>query len=111
MKREIISMPRVGSGYPYNFGIISWVFKADDFKTEVKINSRHRVCLLLVGSPLLACREQAQHPLFACRVLPLHIHIHYVLMHQIGEQIFDLVNVLFTCYGKPRDTVPEATNA
>ncbi len=68
MIREIISMPRADSGYPYSYRICSWIFKNSESKIEAKINSGHRVCLLAVGNPLLAYTEHAQHPLLVCRV-------------------------------------------
>ncbi len=68
MIREIISMPRVDSGYPHNFMIDSWVFEDDKSETDAKTNSRHRVCPLLVGSLLLAWRVNAKSPLLAWRV-------------------------------------------
>ncbi len=60
MTKEIFLMPRADTGYPYNFEVNSEVFKDDEFETEVKTNSGHQVCLLL-----LACTEYAQGPLFA----------------------------------------------
>ncbi len=36
MIREIISMPRVDSGYPHNFGVNSCVFMNDESETETK---------------------------------------------------------------------------
>ncbi len=65
MIQEIISLPRADSGYPHNFMVNSWVFKDDESESDDKINSRHRVCLLLVESPLLAWRVHAQSPLLA----------------------------------------------
>ncbi len=41
MIREIMSMPRVDSGYHHNFGASSWVFKDDKSKTEAKTNGGH----------------------------------------------------------------------
>ncbi len=58
-------MPRADSGYPHNFIVNSWVFKDDEFESDAKTNSRHRMCLFLVGSPLLAWRVHAQSPLLA----------------------------------------------
>ncbi len=78
---KIISMPRADSGYPHNFGVNSWIFKQDECEIEAKTNSRHRVCpllvgiLLLVGSPLLVCREHAQCLLLVCCV-STHTHLH-----------------------------------
>ncbi len=54
MIREIISMPRADAGYHLNFMINSWVFKEEESESDAKTKSRHRVCLLLVGSTLLA---------------------------------------------------------
>ncbi len=83
MIREILSMPRADSGYPYNFMINSRVFKDDEFESDAKTNSRHRVCILLVGSPLLAWRVHAQSPPLAhcvntcthARVLLLYLYL------------------------------------
>ncbi len=36
MIREIISMPRVDSGFLHNYSVNSDVFKDDEFKTEAK---------------------------------------------------------------------------
>ncbi len=58
-------MPRADSGYPHNFMVNSWVLKDDESKSDAKTNSRHRVCLLLFGSLLLARRVHAQSPLLA----------------------------------------------
>ncbi len=44
MIREIILMPRADSGYPHNFMVYSWVFKGDEYESDAKTNSRHRVC-------------------------------------------------------------------
>ncbi len=74
MIREIISVPRGDWGYPHNFGVNSWVFK-DESETEAKTNIGHRVCLLLVRSPLLVCTEHAQCLLSACHV-NTHTHTH-----------------------------------
>ncbi len=63
MIREIILIPREDSGYLHNFMVNSWVFKNNASESDAKTNSRHRVCLLLVGSPLLAWRVNAQSPL------------------------------------------------
>ncbi len=52
--REIISISRADPDYPHHFMVNSWVFKDDESESDAKTNSRHRVCLLLVGSPLLA---------------------------------------------------------
>ncbi len=49
-------MLRTDSGYPDNFMVNSWVFKDDESESDAKTNSKHRVCLLVVGSPLLAWR-------------------------------------------------------
>ncbi len=75
MIREIISMPRADSGYLHNFMVNFWVFKDDESESDAKTNSRHRVCLLLVGSLLLAWRVHAQSPLFVC----MHAHAHTVI--------------------------------
>ncbi len=64
MIQEIISMPRLHSGYPHNFMVNSWVFKDDESETDAKTN-RHRMCPLLVLSLLLAWRVHAQSPLLA----------------------------------------------
>ncbi len=56
MVQEIISIPKADSGYPHNFMVNSWVFKDDESKSDAKTNSRHRVCLHLVGSLLLALK-------------------------------------------------------
>ncbi len=40
-------MPRADSGDPHNFTVNFWVFKDDEFESDAKTNSRHRVCLLL----------------------------------------------------------------
>ncbi len=52
--QEILSTPRADSGYPHNFMVDFRVFKDDESKSDARTNSRHRVCLPLVGSPLLA---------------------------------------------------------
>ncbi len=65
MIQEIISMSRTHLGYPHNFMVNSWVFKNDESESDAKTNSRHRVCLLLVGSPLLAWRVHSQSLLLA----------------------------------------------
>ncbi len=65
MIREIISMPRADSCYLHNFMVNSWVFKGGEFESEVKTNSRPRVCLFLVEGPHFACVEHAQCPLLA----------------------------------------------
>ncbi len=54
MIREIISMPRVDSGYPRNFMVNSWVFKGDESESKAKTNSKPRVCPLLVEGPHFA---------------------------------------------------------
>ncbi len=75
MIREILSMPGADSGYPLNFMISSWVFKDGESESDVKTNSRHRVCLLFVGSPLLAWRVHAQSLLLThCVNTPMYIH-------------------------------------
>ncbi len=68
-------MPRVDSGYPptHIFMVNSWVFKDDESESEVKTNSRPRVCPLLVKGPHFAFAEHAQCPLLAHRV---HTHAH-----------------------------------
>ncbi len=58
-------MPRADSGFPHNFMANFWVFKDDESESDAKTKSRHRVCLLLVESPLLAWRVHAQSPLLA----------------------------------------------
>ncbi len=63
MIREIISVLRADSGYPHNFMVTSRVFKNDESKSDAKTNSRHRVCLFLVGSMLLAWRVHAESAL------------------------------------------------
>ncbi len=73
-------MPRADSGYPHNFMVNSWVFKDDESESDAKINSRHRLCLLLVGSPLLAWRVHAQSLLLAHYVNTRWLVIQY-LMH------------------------------
>ncbi len=74
MIREIISMPRADLGNPHNFMVNSWVFKEDESEFDAeKTNSRHRACLLLVGSPLLTCRVHAQSPLLARARTHTHI--------------------------------------
>ncbi len=67
MIREIILMPRADLGYHHNFMVkwSSWVFKDDECESDAKTNSRHRVCPLLVGSPLLAWSVHAQSLLLA----------------------------------------------
>ncbi len=65
MIQEIISVPRVDWGYLHNFMVNPWVFKDDASETDAKTNSRHRVCPLLVGSPFVTWRVQAQSPLSA----------------------------------------------
>ncbi len=57
---------------PHNFRVGSQIFKDDESETGAKTNSRHRVCPLLIRSPLLACTEYAQSLLFA----------HYVNTHK-----------------------------
>ncbi len=47
-----------------NFWVNSDIFKDDESEAEAKTNSGHRVCPLLVRSPLLACAEHTQSPLF-----------------------------------------------
>ncbi len=74
MIREIISMPRADLGHPHNFIVNSWVFMDDESESDAKINSRHGVCLLLVGSPLLAWRIHAQSPLLA-HCVKSHTHL------------------------------------
>ncbi len=74
-------MRRVDTGYHYNFRVNSKVFKDDKSKTEAKTNSGCRVCLLLVKSPPLACREHAQSPLFA------HYMHTYTLTHLHGTSL------------------------
>ncbi len=74
---EIISLPRADLSYPHNFMVNSWVFKDDKSKSDAKTNSRHRVCLFLVGNPLLAWRVPAQSPLLAhCFSACAHAHTH-----------------------------------
>ncbi len=66
MIEEIISInSKGGCRLRHNFRANSGVFKDNEFKTDAKTNSGHRVRLLLVGSPLLACTEHTQSPLFA----------------------------------------------
>ncbi len=78
-------MSRENSDYLYNFGINSLVFKDDESKTEAKTNSGHRVCPLLVGSPILAYTEHAQRPLSAyCVSTYTHTHT----FHHGRTQIF-----------------------
>ncbi len=74
-------MFRVGASYPHIFGVNSDIFKDEESETEAKTNSGHRVDLLLVGSPLFACKNHIQNPLFACYVCvytpsPPHTHTH-----------------------------------
>ncbi len=79
MIQEIISMPRVDSCYLHNFMVNFWVSKDDESESDAKTNSRHRVYLLLVGSPLLAWSVHAQSPLLAHYVRRRrHMHI-YIL--------------------------------
>ncbi len=68
MIREIISLPRADSGYPYNFTVKSWIFKDDESEFDAKTNSGPWACPLLVEGPLFACVEHAQCPLLAYRV-------------------------------------------
>ncbi len=70
-------MPRADSGYPHNFMVDSWVFKGDEFESEVKTNSGPQVCPLLVEGPHFACVEHAQCPLLAhCVSTHTHTHTH-----------------------------------
>ncbi len=71
--REILSTPRADSGYPHNFIVNSWIFKDDESKSDAKTNSKHRVCLLLVGSPLLVWRVHARSPPLA-HCVKTHAH-------------------------------------
>ncbi len=86
MIREIFSMPRADAGYPHNFGVDSEVFKRDESETEAKTNRGYRVCLLLVGSPLLAWRVHAQTPLFTHYV---HKHSHKILNIVINSPVYN----------------------
>ncbi len=77
MIREITSMPRADSGYPHNFMVNSWVFKDDESESGTKTNSRHRVCPLMVESPLLALRVHAESPFGTlCQDTHTHTHTH-----------------------------------
>ncbi len=90
----------------HNFMVNSWVFKDDESETDAKSNSRHRVCLLLVGSPLLAWRVHAQSPPLAhCATLtPSLTHTHRVdrkLVHMGERKInitFFIRNVLLNIF-------------
>ncbi len=53
-----------------------WVFKDDESETDANTYNRHRVCPLLVGSPLLIWRVHAQSPLLAH-----YVHTICTLMH------------------------------
>ncbi len=75
---EIISIPRVDSGYPHNFMVDSWIFKDDESKSEAKTNSGPRVRSLLVESPHFVCVEHAQCPLLAHCV---STHTHHKILH------------------------------
>ncbi len=77
MVRDIISIPKADSGYPHNFMVNSWVFKGDESESEVKTNSGHRMCPLLIEGPHFACVEHAQYPLLAhCVSIHTHTHTH-----------------------------------
>ncbi len=65
MIQEIISIPRIDSGHPHSFMVNFWVFKDDKSESDAKTNSGHRVCLLLVESPLLVWRVHAKSLLLA----------------------------------------------
>ncbi len=58
-------MPRADSFYAHNFMVNSWVSKGDESESEVKTNSRPRVCPLLVEGPHFAYIEHAQCSLLA----------------------------------------------
>ncbi len=93
MIREIISMPVAESGYHHNFMVNSWVFKDDESESDAKTNSRHRVCLLLVGSPLLAWRVLAQSSLLAhC----INTHVHTTLQKPYGFE-FNVICCVARC--------------
>ncbi len=51
---------------PHKFGVSSKVFEDDEFDTEAKTNSKHRVHPLLVRDTLFTCKKHAQGLLFAC---------------------------------------------
>ncbi len=94
MIQEIISMPRVDSGYPHNFAINSWVFKDDKSETETKTNNGHFVC------PLLAYTEYAQRPFLAfCvsthRCAHASLNLCTLVMAKIGGCQYFLQNIDF----------------
>ncbi len=72
------------------------MFKDDESESDAKTNSRHQVCLLSVGSPLLAWRIHAQSPLLAhCVHTHTHTHTHkcahayiYSIFHRKGSIYF-----------------------
>ncbi len=72
--REIISMPRVDSGYPHKFMVNSWVFKDGESETGAKTNSRHRVCLQSTLGMESTCTESALGTL--CQNTHTHTHTH-----------------------------------
>ncbi len=76
--REIISMPRADSCYPHNFMVNSWVFKDDVSESEAKTDSRHWVCLLLVGSP--PWHGEYMHKVCSWHIVSIHI-MYSIQMH------------------------------
>ncbi len=67
-------MRRMDAGQPHIFQVDSGVLKDDEFESEAKTDSGHRVCPLSVGCPHLAWIEHAQHLLLA-HCVSTHTHV------------------------------------
>ncbi len=75
----ILTMTREDVSYLYHLEIDS----------EAKNNSGHRVSLLLDGNPLLACKQHALSPLFACYTqMRAHTHTHTFAADTLFNALF-----------------------